>query len=245
MRIDGPKGLGSWLQGWFSGSFRGNLEGTASFAETASYVDLGINNFLNKVEGGTVEGPLILSGSSTITNRLTVHGGMKVLGTVEEGKSTEATGEAAHAEGIHTIAAGVGSHAEGRGTRAIGVGSHAEGRGTRAIGIGSHAEGEGTVAAGDYQTVVGRYNIPDPSNSLLFIVGNGTSDADRSNAFSIGLDGTFNFGARTTVDLEKSISEEVIVKSKVTKEHKVKLEYEDESENLLFTFIDEDIIQNQ
>lgn len=39
MRIDSPKGIKSWLIGFFSGSFKGNLDGTASYAITASYVE--------------------------------------------------------------------------------------------------------------------------------------------------------------------------------------------------------------
>ena len=38
------------------------------------------------------------------------------------------------------------------------------------------------------QTAIGKYNAEDPN--ALFIVGNGTSDSDRSNAFSVSEDST-------------------------------------------------------
>lgn len=257
MRIDGPKGLGSWLTGWFSGSFRGLLEGTASVAETASYVSVdnidGLDDkYLSKEEGGTVEGPLTLSGSVQYSSRLIVHGGVKIIGNLEEGIGTEATEEAAHAEGKDTKALGVGSHAEGKNTKAIGVGSHAEGVGTVAIGIGAHAEGEGTIAAGDHQTVVGRYNIPDASNKYLLIVGNGTSPESRSNAFAVRADGGFEFGggsetgfvvSGSTIESERIVATGVVVQS-VDKIGKVTLTYESESDSLAFRFHREDDIEN-
>lgn len=254
MRIDGPKGLGAWLQGWFSGSFRGNLEGTASFAETASYVKAdsvgGLEeNFLSKVEGGTVEGPLILSGSTEYVSRLIVHGGIKVLGNIIEGTNTDATEEGAHAEGFGSKALGVGSHAEGKNTKAIGVGSHAEGKDTQAIGIASHAEGLGTIAAGDYQHVIGKYNVPDASNKYLFIVGNGISPESRSNAFAVRSDGGFEYGDGTggftvsgsTLQVEKMESTEVVVQS-VDSIGQCTLSYDTDTDSLQFHFKEEVVI---
>lgn len=242
MRIDGPKGLGAWIQGWFSGSFKGNLEGTASYAETASYVNIeGVegleDTYLNKKDGGNVEGQLVLSGSVGYRHRLIVHGGIKVCGNISEGKDTDATEEGAHAEGMGSKALGVGSHAEGKNTRAIGVGSHAEGVGTKAIGIASHAEGIGTIAAGDGQLVVGEFNVPDASNQKLFIVGNGTSDEDRSNAFEINRDGTVSFGSGSAFEVPALYAEKLIIKSEEDENKKVFLEYQDETESVNFRFI--------
>lgn len=243
MRIDGPKGLGSWLQGWFSGSFKGNLEGTSSFAETASYID-DLDDFLNVKTGGNVEGPLTLSGSIPYSPRLIVHGNMIVSGSVQEGINTEAGGEASHAEGKGTRAPGAASHAEGKKTKAIGVGSHAEGHGTVAIGIASHAGGIGTIAEGDAQTVVGKFNIPDPSNKYLFIVGNGESNESRSNAFAIRSDGLFEMGGgesgsvefsgstiKATEFIVREVIDEVIV-------DRVQLEYDGNNEALNFRWIE-------
>lgn len=254
MRIDGPKGLGSWLHGFFEGKFRGELEGTASYALTASYAEnvgemqdyvsgsiTGMTEDLEKavvkldaVSGSVLETQrdlrdlsgslgrtqenvnqlsssvlslsqsvsasaadigdakrgtfeqMILSGSVPLSPRLTVYGGVKVIGSLAQGREdVRAGGEWSHAEGAGTEALGAASHAEGNRTKALGVGSHAEGSGSRAIGVNSHAGGLGTIAAGDYQTVFGRYNVPDASEDYVFIIGNGTSEENRSNVFAV------------------------------------------------------------
>lgn len=125
-----------------------------------------------------------------------------------EGQNTQASGQASHAEGSYTVAVSPWSHAEGSETSASGHSSHAEGRGTEALGYYSHAEGRstlasafyahtegylttgsgqyshaeglGTVAAGLYQHTQGQYNISSSAQSA-FIIGNGTSNANRSN----------------------------------------------------------------
>ena len=95
----------------------------------------------------------------------------------------------------------MGAHAEGyaysRGIQASGHGSHAEGEGTIASGDASHAGGTGTTAVTRSQTTIGEYNILDtapgtPSGnrgSYVFIIGNGTSNSNRSNALTVDWDG--------------------------------------------------------
>lgn len=97
-----------------------------------------------------------------------------------EGAYVSASGYASHAEGHYTRAAAWFSHAEGSFTTAIGLYSHAEGSGSVAIGTGSHAAGGFTVALGNYQSVVGQFNISSSAQSA-FIIGNGTSNANRNN----------------------------------------------------------------
>ena len=97
-----------------------------------------------------------------------------------EGIGTTAQGDYSHAEGESTVAQGGYSHAEGNSTTASGHSSHAEGQETQAIGYASHAEGYNTVASGSYQHVQGQFNLSSSAQSA-FIVGNGTSDASRSN----------------------------------------------------------------
>ena len=111
-----------------------------------------------------------------------------------EGGSTMAMNAFAHAEGYGTNARGIGSHSEGQSTIALGSYSHTEGLQTYAIGNYSHAEGYlttssadyshttgiGTVANGTYQFVAGSHNLLS-SNASAFIVGNGISNASRSN----------------------------------------------------------------
>nr|DAQ96025.1 MAG TPA: collagen triple helix repeat protein [Caudoviricetes sp.] len=59
----------------------------------------------------------------------------------------------------------------------------------KATGLYSHAEGHGTISTSDCQHVQGKYNLEDTDNKYPFIIGNGTSDTARSNAFSVGWDG--------------------------------------------------------
>lgn len=105
-----------------------------------------------------------------------------------EGYKTRATKMTAHAEGWTTQATGNNSHSEGVLTEAVGSQAHTEGWETKATGTNAHAEGKGTIAQGNEQHVSGRYN--DPNKTALLIVGNGTSDANRKNAFSVNENGT-------------------------------------------------------
>ena len=137
-----------------------------------------------------------LSGSLNITGSLSQGSGTQASGVFShaEGQSTQAIGDVSHAEGASTTTIGEYSHAEGEGTTAQGAyshaegnsttasghSSHAEGQETQAIGYASHAEGLDTVASGSYQHVQGQFNLSSSAQSA-FIVGNGTSDASRSN----------------------------------------------------------------
>lgn len=97
-----------------------------------------------------------------------------------EGKTTIASGSYSHAEGESTRTVGDGSHAEGYFTTASGDYSHAEGSSTTTLGNYSHAEGLSTITSGSYQHVQGQYNLSSSAQSA-FIIGNGTSNANRSN----------------------------------------------------------------
>lgn len=122
-----------------------------------------------------------------------------------EGEDTTASGWAAHSEGSTTIASGFYAHAEGEGTTAIGEAAHSQGYYTAANGKYSHAAGYHTTAE-NYQYVVGKYNsarnpitsvdtVYSTSDSVtttypaLFIIGNGTGDTSRSNAFTVYANG--------------------------------------------------------
>ncbi|VEJ95863.1 Collagen triple helix repeat (20 copies) [uncultured Blautia sp.] len=105
-----------------------------------------------------------------------------------EGNHTIAKGECSHAEGYYTEAIGDYSHAEGGSTIAKERWSHAEGNQTIAKGECSHAEGYGTIASTLAQCVIGQYNVEDDSG-LVFIIGNGTADNERSNALTVDWSG--------------------------------------------------------
>lgn len=125
-----------------------------------------------------------------------------------EGVQTNANGTYSHAEGSGTKTAGYASHAEGQGSIAKGNYSHAEGSNTEAIGNGSHAGGYKSNASAPYsfchgtelrtvgilpQAAFGRFN--ETNSSMLFSIGNGSSDTDRKNAFSINNFGTMTFNS--------------------------------------------------
>lgn len=117
-----------------------------------------------------------------------------------EGTSTKAQAENAHSEGFNSIAKGINSHSEGKQTEANGYCSHAEGEssiadgdqshaegsGTKAKHLCSHTEGVGTESSSSYQHVGGTYNVVDDGEvGYLHIIGNGTSESSRSNAYTL------------------------------------------------------------
>ena len=96
------------------------------------------------------------------------------------------------AANYYDIAMGLGSVAEGGYSVAAGFGSHTKKPYTIALGQMSYAHGRG-------QTVVGRANIIDDSDTYAFIVGNGTVStstspytATRSNAMTVDWSGNLN-----------------------------------------------------
>lgn len=107
-----------------------------------------------------------------------------------QGVNVAASGYVSHAEGENSLASGNDSHAEGVGSVASGFISHAEGRDSVASGNNSHAQNRGTVAASSSQTALGKYNVEDANDTYAVIIGNGTSDAARSNALTVDWDGT-------------------------------------------------------
>ena len=97
-----------------------------------------------------------------------------------------------HVEGIESEVKGAdGAHAEGYFTKAWAKWSHTAGSGSFAspLAIGSYVAGEGTISSGSFQHVIGRYNIP-LGGTGSFIIGNGTSAANRSNIMYVDLTGS-------------------------------------------------------
>lgn len=133
-----------------------------------------------------------------------------------EGSQTTASGYDSHAEGDKTIASGNASHAEGYKTIASGNDAHAEGNSTQATGYNTHAEGSSTIAASDYQHVQGRFNISDKAGKYAHIVGNGSSETQRSNAHTIDWNGLGWFAGGLKVGgtgQDDETAEEVALKS--------------------------------
>lgn len=122
------------------------------------------------------------------------------------GSGTTATGEQAVAMGNGTVAEGSGSAALGASSRASGWTAVAMGAATTASGSATVSTGWQTTAHGEYSTAmgvgtvtnsyaslaIGRYNRDNTGVSHvwdqwdpIFMVGNGTSETDRSNAITM------------------------------------------------------------
>ena len=126
-------------------------------------------------------------------------------GAHSEGYDTTASGLFSHAEGQHTMSQSYASHSEGYKTVALGYYSHSEGKDTEAVGYYSHASGNGTIARGQGQFVIGEYNIEQGTTGqkvntdCAFIVGNGTNDNLRSNAYTLDWNGNGVYAGKVTV----------------------------------------------
>ncbi len=128
------------------------------------------------------------------------------------GLSTTASGIASTTMGINTTASGETSTAIGDGTIASGNISTAMGNNTTASGHYSTAMGFSTTAKAHASTAIGQYNdntdapspfIPQPADRL-FQIGNGASNASRSNALTILRNG--NIGMAGVINPARPLS---------------------------------------
>lgn len=92
----------------------------------------------------------------------------------------------------------------GSSTEASGINSFAIGASSKATSSNAFAEGMGTIARGNAQHVQGKYNKEDEGstrtkNTYAHIVGNGTSNTERSNAHTIDWDGNGWFSGNVKV----------------------------------------------
>ena len=130
------------------------------------------------------------------------------------GKITTASKRCSHAEGYCTTAEGDSSHAEGYNTIASDSYSHAEGYKTLADGNSSHAEGYCTTASNHASHVGGKYNVAMNSGGTssnttghAFVIGNGTSLALASNAFSVMYSGVVKAASTITASTTADYAE--------------------------------------
>ena len=118
-------------------------------------------------------------------------------GNIAYGKNSSADGVmnttysyAANASGFQTEAGNPADETYGHASadQMLYIAAKAQGYQTKAIARASFAGGTGTIASADSQTALGKYN--NINNNALFIVGNGTDDNHRANAFTVNNDGT-------------------------------------------------------
>ncbi len=88
-----------------------------------------------------------------------------------------------------SMATGTLACAKGYDTFASGYGANSEGGHTKSLAYYTHAEGYHTIAKSNYQHVEGKFNIEDADSRYVHIVGNGKSDANRSNAHTLDWEG--------------------------------------------------------
>ena len=78
--------------------------------------------------------------------------------------------------------------------------SVAEGVNSYAGGDASHAQNTGTKASSDNQTAIGKFNVEDANDTDALIIGNGTADNARSNAFAVTWGGAADLSHTLTVE---------------------------------------------
>lgn len=206
--------------------------------ELSSVADLKIAGKVFEVEDKDSTGEVFNDYENNIANGDYAHaegGGTRASASYShaEGQNTMAVGSYSHAEGgggsnsgnytqstsnstilsdyssyPFTLAKGNASHCEGNCTLALGNYSHAEGYRTKALGNHSHTEGYDTIASSPYQHAQGKYNKEDSGEKYVFIIGNGTSKNERSNAIAIDWDGKIYVNnSETGVDLNTVVQD--------------------------------------
>ncbi|MBN2858135.1 MAG: hypothetical protein JXN63_07015 [Candidatus Delongbacteria bacterium] len=130
-------------------------------------------------------------------------GHINITGDSEVGQASFGSGYRTTASGKFSFASGLLSEASGYGAAAMGISTYSGAIGSISLGSLTRATGYNTVAAGYSTTaqasgsvVFGRFNIVSGSQTQwidtepVFVIGNGSSEINRSNAFEILKDGT-------------------------------------------------------
>jgi len=167
------------------------------------------------------------SNASAIGNNTTASG----TASTAMGSSTDATAQYATAMGYNTTASGNASFAVGHSSEAKGFfsvamgGSTAHNDGTTAMGMFTNAIGLYSTSMGSYTTardysslVIGRYNLTGTEGNSgsptgfftannAFVIGNGTADDARSDAFVV------KFSGNTTINNDLTVTGDIVVSS--------------------------------
>lgn len=197
MNANNPVGTGSFSMGRKDNSVVGSNSHAEGFNTTASRICSHAEGSNTTASGNNSHAEGFITTASGISShaegsQTTASGNYSHA----EVYITTASGNYSHAEGYRTTASGSSSHAEGGNTIASGSDSHAEGVSTIASGSNSHAEGSWTIAGSSYQHVQGKYNVKDSDSKYAHIVGNGTSESARSNAYTLDWNGNAWFNGR-------------------------------------------------
>ena len=121
------------------------------------------------------------------------------------GDNSQATGQTSFVMGTNTQASALNTFAGGNTSIASGSNSFAYGNNNSAIGLFTTSFGERTTAQARGSFVIGRFNEVNGNGNTwvatdpLFVVGNGTSDTNRSNALTVYKDGSLETGGLFTI----------------------------------------------
>ncbi len=197
----------------------GNISTAMGLSTTASGV---VSTAMGRSTVASGFGSTAMGGSTTASGSFSTAMGNATTASGDNstamGLQTSASGDISTSMGAGTTASGDNSTAMGRSTTASGSFSTAMGLQTSASGDFSTAMGHSTTASGDFSTAIGKFNIGGGSPTSTFVtdplfeVGNGTSDTNRSNAFTILKNGTITAP-------EFDISEMTDDKALITKEY--------------------------
>ena len=141
------------------------------------------------------------------------------------GDSTTASGNYSTAMGYSSTASALHSTAIGRTTTASGVSSTAMGYDTTASGKYSTAMGSDTTASDYGSFVIGQYNSSGNSvtgsatsfsaSNTAFVIGKGTSNGNRSDAFKVMFNGDATIGNDLTVSGDVVVSSDARLKANI------------------------------
>ena len=189
---------GNIASGFQSHSEGNQTTATGSGAHAEGHGTMASGN-ASHTEGGRFTGDVGCIASGYGSHAEGVSTKASASGAHSEGRGTIASEESSHSEGYRTTASGPRAHAEGVMTIAANFDSHAEGNRTQALSTNSHTGGDHTIAEYHSETAIGRYNVkenPTDYNTLknLFVVGKGTSETARSNAFRVNMSGVYGTG---------------------------------------------------
>jgi hypothetical protein len=182
--IIGGSGTTNYITRWSSST----LITTSSIYESGSRIGIGTGAVLPNATlqiVGTLNNGIYSTASGDYSHAEGIYTLASGSYSHAEGEYTIAKGYSSHAEGSFTITSGSHSHAEGSSTIASGYASHAEGAGTLASGIFSHAEGQYTTAEGYGSKAIGLYTYAK-SNSQFVIGRYNNTSSNLPTSFIIG-----------------------------------------------------------
>ena len=183
-----------------SGTFATAM-GQATEASGQASTAMGSNTIASHL-GSTAMG----NGADAIANYATAMG----YNTTASGNASFAVGHSSEAKGFFSVAMG-GSTAHADGTTAMGMY-------TNAVGLYSTSMGSYTTARDYSSLVIGRYNLTGTEGNSgsptgfftannAFVIGNGTADNARSDAFKV------KFNGDTTISNDLTVSGDIVVSS--------------------------------